>query len=571
MKTISQDQFVEFMSEALPELISSVMREDTSAVSKGQVSVPQFWALHYISNAESLTVNGLANGLHRSKSTTSALLQRLEKSGLVKRTRSAEDHRVVHITLTTKGRRMVNQLAENRKSGIKKTYAALTPSERSQHKQMLEKILRHTRGAAMLLAALLPLSSLGQAATNTYTLADSIRIGLKRSLAVANASRERQIADTTRTRAISEAMPKLTGLADYSLYDDANITESGSTTVGAEASWQIFSGGKTLSAIRASKSYKQLTAHQERQVQATQARDIALAYYEVQLAKERVDALTQSVQQLANFEADTRKKYDAGTVSEFNWLSARVSLANEKPRLIAAENSLSLAIEGFRNLTFIDDQIFTLSDPLAYVPVEVDLDEALLLGMKKRPELLEKASAVELRREDISQQKSAYYPSVNLFGNYNYSDPDPYSFIPGSASDGWQGHWSAGIRASWSLFDGGYRKANVAESKLNMAIEEDELRDLQRFVALDVRTAWLRGRDAAEVIEATTENVDLAKRALAIARSRFDAGLSTNLEVTQANVELSDARLARSQALYEYMVAVTGMKYAVGILLEEYE
>jgi outer membrane protein len=571
MKTISQEQFIEFMSEALPELISSIMREDTSAVSKGEVSVPQFWALHYLSRAESLTVNGLAQALHRSKSTTSALLQRLENNELVKRSRNPEDHRVVHITLTPKGRRMVSQLAENRKLGIKKTYAALTPAERSQHKNMLEKILHHASAAAVLLAALLPLSTLGQTSTNSYTLADSIRIGLKRSLLVANAARERQIADATRKRAISEAMPKLNGLADYGLYDEANITESGSTTLGAEASWLIFSGGKTLSAIRASKAYKQLTAYQEQRVRATHARDIALAYYEIQLAKNQVDALAQSVAQLENFEADTRRKFEAGTVSEFDWLSAKVSLANEKPRLISAENTLSLAIEGFRNLTFIDDEFFILTDPLAYVPVEVDLEEALQLGMRKRPELLEKESAVELRKEDVSQQKSAYYPSVNLFGNYNYSDPDPYSFIPGSASDGWQGHWSAGVRASWSLFDGGYRKSNVAESKLNMAIEEDQFRDLQRYVSLDIRTAWMRGRDAAEVIEATTENVGLAERALAIARSRFDAGLSTNLEVTQANVELSDARLARSQALYEYMVAVTGMKYAVGILLEEYE
>ena len=156
-----------------------------------------------------------------------------------------------------------------------------------------------------------------------------------------------------------------------------------------------------------------------------------------------------------------------------------------------------------------------------------------------------------------------------MFANYNYQDPDPYSFINGQT--GWQDHWSTGIRASWKLFDGGVRRANVGESKLKMAIEEDELRDMERSVSLDIRTQWLRGRDAAEVIEATTETRDLAMRALEIARARFDAGLSTNLQVTQANLELSDARLSRSRALYEYMVAVTSMKHAVGILLEEYE
>ena len=226
-------------------------------------------------------------------------------------------------------------------------------------------------------------------------------------------------------------------------------------------------------------------------------------------------------------------------------------------------------MESFRNLTFIDDAQLVLSDPLEYVPVKVDLQNAIALSMKKRPDLLEKASAVELWQEDVSQQRSDYYPSVDLFANYNYVNPDPYGFFIGE--NDWQYQLSTGVRASWDLFDGGRRRANLAESKLNLLIAEDEYRDLERFVALDVRISWLRGRDAAEVINATTENVELARRALAIARTRFDAGLSTNLEVTQANVELSDAQLARSQALYEHMVAVTEMKYAVGILLEEYE
>lgn len=572
MRTIILDRFVEFMSEALPELISSIMREDTSAVAKGQVSVPQFWALHYIVQNEGLTVNGLSAALNRSKSSTSGLLQRLEKRDLVKRVRSESDQRVVHLTLTPKGKRLVDQLVENRKQGIRNTYASLTAEERRQQIQIMEKILKNVRKTLpiLLLCLTLPQTTNALETTNHYTLNESIRIGLKRSLSVANAARQREIAKATQKRALSDALPKLAGLADYSFYDADNITESGSKTVSAEASWQIFSGGRTISAIRATKVYKRLTAYQERRIRETQVRDISLGYYHVQLAEARVDVLAQSVRQLADFELEARQKYEAGTASEFDWLSAKVSLANEKPRLIAAENELSLSKDRFRNLTYIDDQVFALSDPLEYVPFKIDLDTVIAIGLGKRPELMEKTSSVELRKEDINQQKSDYYPKVNLFANYNYYNPDPYYFI-GSTSKGWQDHWSAGIRARWDLFDGGLRRANVSESKLNMAIEEDEYRDLVRTVSLDIRTQWLRARDAAEVIDATTESVELAQRALQIARARFDAGLGTNLEVTQANLELSNARLARSQALHEYMAAVNGTKFAAGILLEEYE
>ncbi len=573
MKTISENEFTAFMSDALPEMIAAILREDDSAFSQGKLSVPQFWALHYINEAGQLTVNELATRLGRSKSTTSGLLSRLSHSGLVRRTRCRKDRRIVYITLSAKGAKLIEEIIENRKRGIRNTYTALNGEERATYKTLMEKILKPSLVIVVILLAwstALPAAATEQS-VRTYTLEESIRIGLKRSLAVANAAREREIAMTTRQRALSDAYPKLTGIADYSLYDADNITDSGSRTLGAEASWQVFSGGRTISAIRAASAYRQLTTYQERRIRETQVHDIALAYYFVQLAKAQVDVRVQSVKQLAEFEAEAKKKYDAGTVSEFDWLSAKVACANEKPRLIAAENSLTLAREQFRNLTYIDDDVFELSDPLVFNPVEIELNEAIETGLRKRPDLLEKASAVELRKEDVSQQVSDYYPRINLFANYNYYNPDPYSFLPGSTTDGWQDHWSAGVRASWNLFDGGSRKADLSESKLNMAIEEDEYRDLRRSASLDIRTQWLRARDATEVINATDTTVALAERALAIARTRFDAGLSTNLEVTQANLELNDARLSRSQALYEYMVAVTGMKYASGMLLEEYE
>ncbi|MBT8045912.1 MAG: TolC family protein, partial [Pontiella sp.] len=503
----------------------------------------------------------------------SGLVRRLERSGLLKRTRCRKDQRVVHITLTVKGARLIEEAIVNRRQGIQNTFAPLTGAERGQYKSIMEKILQHGIRLTVLVltCASTTLFAAEQQPVKRYSLDESVRIGLKRSLTVANAAREREIAAATRQRALSDAFPKLTGIADYSLYDADNLTDSGSRTVGAEASWQVFTGGRTISAIRAAAAFKQLTAYQERRVRETQVRDIALAYYLVQLAKAQVDVRVQSVKQLAEFETEAKKKYDAGTVSEFDWLSAKVAWANEKPRLITTENDLSLAMERFRNLTYIDDAVFELSDPLAFIPMELELNEAIASGLRKRPDLLEKVSAVELRKEDINQQVSDYYPRVNLFANYNYYKPDPFSFLPGSSTDGWQDHWSAGVRASWSLFDGGSRKADLSESKLNMAIEEDEYRDMRRAASLDIRTQWLRARDAKEVIDAAGETVALAERALAIARTRFDAGLSTNLEVTQANLELNDARLSRSQALYEYIVAVTGIKYAAGMLLEEYE
>jgi outer membrane protein TolC len=576
MKTISEKRFVEFMTDALPDLISSIMREDNSAVSQGQVSVPQFWALHYINEHGTLTVNELARVLNRSKSTTSALLQRLENNGLVKRERSTSDQRMVHSSLTPRGERIINQLVLNRREGIRNTYAPLTGPERMQYMALMKKILagiHKTTGLILLLGGMI--SAEAMEAPRTYTLEESVRIGLRRSLPVANAARERQIAETTKKRATAKAWPQLTGSANYTRnYPEKiggmeNIAGRESRTLGAEASWQIFSGGRVISGIRAARAYRQLTAHQERRIRETRTHDIIVGYYNVQLAEAEVEVREQSVKQLADFESDSRKKYGSGTASEFDWLSAKVSLANEQPRLIAAQNRLSLLKERLRNLTYMDEGEFNLSDPLEHIPMHIELPEAIALGMRKRPDLLEKSFSLALREEDIKQKKSEFYPKVDLFAAYQYQNPDPFSFI--TQEEDWQDYWNTGIRTTWNIFDGGTRRAALGESKLRAAIAEDEYRDLQRTVSFDIRSQWLRSRDAVDAIHATTESIGLAERALGIARTRFEAGLGTHLEVTQANLELSDARLTRNQALYEYIVAVTGIKHAMGTLLEEYE
>lgn len=603
MCRISQKQFTEFMADALPVMMSAILREDDSAISAGHLSLPQFWALHYINEAGSLTANELAQKMSRSKSSISGLLCRLCHSGLIQRKRSTKDRRVIHITLKPKGKRVIEQIIENRKRGIANTYGVLDAAERANYKRMMEKIIRQSLTLLFCLAALIP-NTFADSVRNTknpesapdstscssclrgdkncavhprvYSLHESIQIGLDRSLNASIAEQQRSIAATRRKAALAGALPSLNGFADYTLYDADNITESGSKTIGAEASWTIFAGGRTLSAIRAAKTYDELTVWQERAVRETHAREIALAYHFIQLENAQVDVREQSIKQLSEFEAETRQKHQSGTLSEFEWLSAKVSLANEKPRLIEAKNDLELARERFLTLTGIEQAHFELSDALSFKPFDLSMEEAIRIGLKNRPELREAREQVALLQENVHQKKSDYYPEVDLFANYTYQNPDPYAFASffsggGADDDEWVDHWSAGIRASWKLFDGGGRRAELSESRLNASIAEDTYNQQRLDTTLEIRTQWLRCRDAAEALDATKESIELAERALTIARSRFDAQLGTRLEVTQANLELSEARFAHLTALHEHVAAVTRLKHATGTLLEEYE
>lgn len=401
----------------------------------------------------------------------------------------------------------------------------------------------------------------------SYTLDECIRIGLERAVPVMNAERDRQIAEAAMKQARATGLPQIGLSGSYTQDDGASpfATKDSSVSGSVSASQTLYNGGKVLSALRAARAYRALTAQAKRQQEAALVRDVTRAFNGILLAQAAVDVREASVKQLNEFEKQVKQKYDAGTASEFDWLTARVRLANEKPVLIEARNALAVAKEHFRNLIVLDEEDFVLRGELSFEPFEADPAALQAMAVMSRPELMVQQRTIDLRREDLNASRSSYKPHVTADAVYTQENPDRY----GSTTDGWSDHWSAGITARWTLFDGGTRRGDVLTKGLDLAKAEAVRDDLLRAVALDVKAAWLDMMAARETIAGAEENVALAEKALEIAKTRTDAGLATYLEFTDSNLSLNTARLNYFQSLENHLNAVVQLKYAAGILKPE--
>lgn len=414
------------------------------------------------------------------------------------------------------------------------------------------------------LLALLSISAIAE--TPSYTLENCIRIGLERAVPVMNAERDRQIAEATMKQARATGLPQIDLLAGSTRNDGTSATGgdikrngySGSIT----ASQTLYDGGKVFSAIRAANAYRGLTAQSKALQEAALIRTINTSFNGILLAQANVAVQEASVKQLADFEKETHQKYEVGASSEFDWLTAQVRLANEKPKLIEARNALAIAKERFRNLIVLDAEDFKLIGELKYKPFEPDLMALQSGAVSVRPELLVQEKTVALRREDLKASWSGYKPKVTADAIYTQENPDRYN----NAGDTWADHWSAGITARWTLFDGGDRRGEVLKKGLELAKAQANRDDLLRSVSLDVKSAWLDMMAARETITGTTETVKLAEKALRIAKTRYDAGLATYLEFTDSNLSLNTARLNHFQSLEKHLNAVVSLKYAAGLL-----
>lgn len=408
---------------------------------------------------------------------------------------------------------------------------------------------------------------------NPLTVADCIRIGLERSAAAANAARDEQIAYARIRQARGDALPHLSMNADYTRLDELEevdfgeeIQEAGTLdnySVTASLRQILYGGGRVQAALRAAQVSRRHARLSRDEAEARITRDIRVLFYTILYAREEEQVYRSSLEQLQALLAETEEKQRRGAASEFDVLGAKVDAANERPKLLQAQNNAALAVEELARMLNMPAEELHLAGTLEYVPVHIDMDVLQSMAVSDRSALQAVRAVSDLRREAVVAAAAAAKPELAATASYNGANS--YRFV--SFSDEWQWHWNAGLRLTWDFWDGGLTRGVVAEKELDYAKALTDLEDAVRGVRLEVKQAYLRMKHARETVESSRENVALAQRALDIAQTRYAAGLATRLELTDANLGLSVARLSWSGALLAHVSAVAELEYASGVPL----
>ncbi len=402
-----------------------------------------------------------------------------------------------------------------------------------------------------------------------YTLEECVEMGLREAAAARNAERDARIAVTRIGQVRAQLLPDLKAKGGYTRLDEVPEYESDGEmeptgrednyAAGVEVSQLLYSGGSVGAALKAAKLYREIAQTRIRQTENELVRDIQVGFNDILLADEQVKVQEASLAQLEDLlkQAETRRRQE--TASEFDVLTARVKVANERPVLILARKRADLARAAFRSLIHLEPENFLLSGELAYVPEERSLEDWQEQGLEQRPELVELRHFLGMRQADIRAEQGGYLPQIRAFANYEGTNPES-----GSARDEWEWGWTAGVTAEWDLFDGALRRNRIAEKRLELEKEQETLADTERQVLLEIQTHYLDLKQAEETVAASAETVALAEKSLEIARTRYENGLATYLDYTDANLALNVARVTRLLALHEHMNALARLRQASG-------
>lgn len=404
------------------------------------------------------------------------------------------------------------------------------------------------------------------------TLEEAIQFGLERSVVLANAERDLRAAQQEFIAVRAEALPSIDVHASYTRFNEVDtppaipglgdafgsVSRPNAYAASVDAEQLLYAGGSVRAALRFAEDFKEVATLERDRVEADLRRRIIQGFYEVLFREREQEVAAQTIQQWEAFTDQARRRYEAQTASEFEFLSAQVTLANERPAYIAASNALVLARRAFRDLILIDDPDFVLdgdlADELAWPDLETLVDHAL----DARPELRQLQSQYRMANEERRITVGRYRPELRAFASYGGSDPSARDLF----ADGWEWEWRAGVRLQWTGFDGGRRRATLRQNDLQIAALQDTLEDQRRNVALEVESIWLTLQEFDEIRRGTADNVGLAQRALDIVTVRYEQGLATHLEFTDSQLALNKAQLNHYRTLMGLHHAWADLMYA---------
>ncbi len=472
---------------------------------------------------------------------------------------------------------------------------------------------------AVLVAALVaPASVAAQSAgsgSRTLTLREAVEASLESNKQLENARWQLEAAQAQAREAWGSVMPKVNFNASYTrnlavptqflpaiiFNPNANPGDVIGVQFGSDNQWfaqaradqPLFNAAAFLGVSAAGRyeTLQQESLRGQAQQVATQTR---LRYYDVLLAQEQLRLTRQSRDRVAQVLDETRKLNEAGLASDYEVLRFEVELSNLEPNVARTENAVASArrtlavamgsdaldgVELAGSLLSVELPDLPDREPVARAdsgggmslmlsrPVMAEslpVEEALRVAMERRSDIRQLALTRDLRSTERTVEITRYLPQISVFGTWTASgqgNGSPTFFGDQNATAS-----AVGVEVSVPLFSGLQRPARV--SRLGAVVEQvDAQLDLAREQAEnEVRTLRDQALEAYDRAAAQRGAVGQARRGYEIARSQYQAGTGSQLQVTDAELALRQSEFNYAQAVYDYLTTQARLDAAVGVV-----
>lgn len=425
--------------------------------------------------------------------------------------------------------------------------------------------------AALVILLLSPL--LAAAAPQRLSLEDAVSAALKNNATVVTAEETRRIYKEKVSEYWGSVFPQVGLSAQYtrniespSFFIGGTKIKSGLNNVysaSLDASQVLWAGGKVYTGIRMANIYSDASQEQLKTAQLAVARSVKQVYYSVLLAKAMTAVQKESLDLARQHLATIEAQYKQGIASDLALLRQQVEVSNTQPALTQAQNLYEIGLVELKNLIGLDPETeVDLTDGFSCGQrAPGDINELYKAGLAARPDYRNMKYQRDLYREMISIERAGHFPYLSAFASRAFQGQADSGF-PSSADQSWS--TTAGLRLSLPLFAGGSTSSRTSQAKLQANIADNNLREMERRVKIDLKKAWLSLKEAAERLGSQGTAVEQARKAVAATEVRFKNGLAGQLELNDATLALARAQTLYNQAQHDACSADAQLKWALG-------
>lgn len=239
---------------------------------------------------------------------------------------------------------------------------------------------------------------------------------------------------------------------------------------------------------------------------------------------------------------------------------AQVNLSEAKLLQLDAENNLDAAKAALDAVLGYDREMnYTLvASPDDAEPLPPDVEPLIASAIQNRPDLQSLQWSEQAARKFSRAQHEQFLPTIGALGVVGKTPVGSSQYF---TSD-WYG--AVGINMSVPIFNGFRYAAEASEASLQAKAATEQTRSLRDVVVRDVRTAWLNARTAAQRVTVTGELLQQANLTLNLSQTRYRLGLSSIVELSQAQLQQTQAAISETNARSQYGFAMAALRFQTG-------
>lgn len=236
---------------------------------------------------------------------------------------------------------------------------------------------------------------------------------------------------------------------------------------------------------------------------------------------------------------------------------ANVDLAQAQLLLVQTQNDLQASYaELSAALGYSDQRVFQLAE--LGTPANPPADETTMIqdALRDRPELIGQKLNVSSAQSYVTAERDLSLPSISAVGAAGLTPVHQQELSPRYAA--------AGFNVNIPIFNGHLYSALRGEADAKARAQEQYLRAAQNEVARDVQRAWLDANSGYQRLGLTNQLLAQASRAVDLAQARYKLGLSSIVELSQAQLNKTQAEIAQASARYDYQAELANLAYQSG-------